>query len=297
MLTSQAGQRGVPESLQRPPYQSQIDRASLQHSRSTGFSICTTPPFAVWIVSFWKAQDPACTCLPSSPVQSLHIPPLYSVPHPVATASLSTMATAVASHNIGLWQDRREPSMHLPNMHLNNVMPPYYAPPNFANAPVSREYQPASNHMDVNVSLYSTNTLTRSVPYQAGAFVCAAPTTVPVSLHDMQQTPYCLPQMPCLVSYTQSPDMQPAHAPSNMFSPNIKSEDTPSPQSDQMYAIPLYVTESKLFTSEPTEGSGSNFATDVDTLMRAIQAKQTHPPQGNEQKACHLPSRFQDQRC
>ncbi|KAH8633234.1 zinc finger protein OZF [Alternaria alternata] len=198
------------------------------------------------------------------------------------------MATVVASHNIGLWQDRREPSMHIPNMHLNNIMPPYDTSRNVSNAPVSREYQPTSNHMDMNnIPLYSANTLPTSVPYQAGAYAYDVPTSVPVNPYNMQQASYYASNMPHPVSYPQSHDIQALPTlpdVRHVFNPNVKSEGTSPAQSNHMYADPSYGTELKRSTSEPTEGSGANFATDVDTLMRAIQAKQTNPPPENEQK-------------
>ena len=183
--------------------------------------------------------------------------------------------------------------MHIPNMHLSNIMPPYDTSRNVTNAPVSREYQPTSNHMDMNMPLYSTNTLTSSVPYQAGAFAYDVPTSVPVNPYNMQQASYYSPNMPHPGSYAPSHDVQVPTLPDvrHVFNPNVKSEGTSPAQSNQMYADPSYGTELKRSTSEPTEGSGINFATDVDTLMRAIQAKQTNPPQENEQKVCHSTSR------
>ena len=169
------------------------------------------------------------------------------------------MATVVASHNTGLWQDRREPSMHIPNMHLNNIMPPYDTSRNVSNAPVSREYQPTSNHMNENMALYSTYTSVLSYP----------------------------PNMSSFMPYPQHHDMEPACAPPDISSSMIKFEVTSPLPSNQMYADPSYGAELKRSTSEPTEGSGANFATDVDTLMRAIQAKQTNPPPENDQKVCH----------
>jgi hypothetical protein len=194
------------------------------------------------------------------------------------------MATVVASHNVGIWQDRREPSMHIPNMHLTNIMPPYDTSRNVTNAPVSREYQPTSNHMDMNMPLYSTNALSTSVPYQAGAFTYDPNTVNP---YNMPQASYYPPTMPHPVSYASSHDVQ--SLPTlpdvrHVFNSNVKSEGTSPAQSNHIYADPSYTSECKRSTSEPTEGSGVNFATDVDTLMRAIQAKQTNSSQETEQQ-------------
>jgi hypothetical protein len=268
---------------------------SIEHIYNTPTSSDPLSPphllIAVLIDLFPTAHGPAHTCFLPSPYQLQGIPPLYPSAHTVATASPSAMATVVASHNIGLWQDRREPSMHIPNMHLNNIMPPYDTSRNVSNAPVSREYQPTSNHMDMNnMPLYSANTLPTSVPYQAGAYAYDVPTSVPVNPYNMQQASYYASNMPHPVSYPQSHDIQALPTlpdVRHVFNPNVKSEGTSPAQSNHMYADPSYGTELKRSTSEPTEGSGANFATDVDTLMRAIQAKQTNPPPENEQKVCY----------
>ncbi|KAH6866553.1 zinc finger protein OZF [Alternaria rosae] len=196
------------------------------------------------------------------------------------------MATVVASHNIGIWQDRREPSMHIPNMHLTNIMPPYDNSRNVTNAPVSRDYQPTSNHMDINMPLYQNNALPTSVPYQAGAFAYDPSSVNP---YNMQQPSYYPPAMPHPVSYASSHDVQPLPTlpdVRHVFNHNVKSEGTSPAHSghSHMYADQSFTSDCKRSTSEPTEGSGVNFATDVDTLMRAIQAKQTNPPQEPEQK-------------
>ncbi|CAN9337327.1 unnamed protein product [Alternaria alternata] len=132
--------------------------------------------------------------------------------------------------------------------------------------------------------LYSANTLPTSVPYQAGAYAYDVPTSVPVNPHNMQQASYYASDMPHPVSYTQPHNMEPACAPPNISSSMIKFEVTSPLPSNQMYADPSYGAELKRSTSEPTEGSGANFVTDVDTLMRVIQAKQTRPPPENDQK-------------
>lgn len=234
---------------------------------------------------FPTTLGPARTCIPSA--------------HPVAPAFLSTMATVVASHNIGIWQDRREQSMHIPNMHLTNIMPPYDQSRNVTNAPVSRDYQPTSNHMDISMPLYQNNALPTSVPYQAGAFAYDPSS---VNAYNMQQPSYYPPAMPHPVSYASSHDVQPLPTlpdVRHVFNHNVKSEGTSPAHSghSHMYADQSFTSDCKRSTSEPTEGSGVNFATDVDTLMRAIQAKQTNPPQEPEQKVCGLPSRHPSRPC
>jgi hypothetical protein len=138
--------------------------------------------------------------------------------------------------------------------------------------------------MDINLPLFSTNGLTTSVPYQSGAF---AFDPVSVNPYNMQQASYYSPNIPHSMSYTASPDVQSlptVRDARNVFNAMVKSESTSPIQSNPMYNDTSYATECKRSTSEPTEGSNTNFATDVDTLMRAIQAKQTNSPQSLEPK-------------
>ena len=168
------------------------------------------------------------------------------------------------------------------------MMPPYDTSRTVSNAPVSRIFQPTSMHMDINLPLFSTNGLTTSVPYQSGAF---AFDPVSVNPYNMQQASYYPPNMPHPMSYAASPDVHSlpiVRDARNVYNPMVKSESTSPIQSIPMYNDTSYAAECKRSTSEPTEGSGINFATDVDTLMRAIQAKQTDSPQPLEPKVCIL---------
>ncbi|CAE7007804.1 hypothetical protein CFE70_001502 [Pyrenophora teres f. teres 0-1] len=194
------------------------------------------------------------------------------------------MAAVVASHHMGLWQDRRETPAHLSNMHLSNMMPSYDASRTVSNAPVSRSYQPTSSHMDINMPLYSANGLPTSVPYQSGAF---AYDPTPVNAYNMQQPSYYQSNIQHPVSYAPTSDVQQlptVRDARNVFNNMVKSESTSPVQSNPMYNNTAYSADIKRSTSEPTEGSSASFATDVDTLMRAIQAKQTTSPQASEPK-------------
>ncbi|KAF1832805.1 hypothetical protein BDW02DRAFT_410767 [Decorospora gaudefroyi] len=194
------------------------------------------------------------------------------------------MAAVVASHHIGLWQERSEPSVHMRNMHLANMMPPYDTSRTVTTAPVSRSFQSTSNHLDITMPVFSTHGLTTSVPYQTGAF---AFDPISVNPYNMQQTTYYSSNIPHSVSYAASPDVQPlptVRDTRNVFNPMVKSESTSPVQSSPMYNDSSYAADCKRSTSEPTESSSTNFVTDVDTLMRAIQAKQTTSPQPAEPK-------------
>lgn len=148
-------------------------------------------------------------------------------------------------------------------------------PWNATNAPVSREYQPSSNHIDTDI-IFCQNHASVSAPYLNGASVSEMPTSAPLRTDNMQQA-FSYPEIGS--QFAQFHDTGPGHAPLNMSFPMIKPEVTSWRHMDANLSFA---------TSEPTEGSAVNFATDVDTLMRAIQAKQTNPPQEPEQKVCGL---------
>ena len=191
---------------------------------------------------------------------------------------------------MGLWQDRRETPAHIPNMHLTNMMPSYDASRSTSNAPVSRSYQPTSSHMDISMPLYSANGLPTSVPYQSGAF---AYDPTPVNSYSMQQPSYYQSNIQHPVSYAPTSDVQQlptVRDARNVFNNMVKSESTSPVQSNPMYNSTTYSADLKRSTSEPTEGSSASFATDVDTLMRAIQAKQTTSPPASEPKVSPLGS-------
>jgi hypothetical protein len=132
--------------------------------------------------------------------------------------------------------------------------------------------------------IFSTPTMTTSVPYQSGAF---AFDSMPTNPYNMQQAfPASYPQaMSHSVSYPATSDIQPVpvvRTARNGFagirSPAVKSESTSPIQSHHGINDMSYSEEYKRSTSEPSEGSEPNFATHVDTLMKAIQAKQTVAP-------------------
>lgn len=196
------------------------------------------------------------------------------------------MAAVVASHHAGLWQQNRDPHIQIPNMHLANMMAPYDNPRTMANTPSSRSYQPTTTHVDMSMPLYPTNSLTTSVPYQSGAFAFDSSSVNP---YNMQQTSFYSPNIAHAISYSAAPVVQSLSTVRD--GPNayvvdrntmVKSETTSPTQSSQMFSDTSYSTAYKRSSSEPIEGSSINFATDVDTLMRAIQAKQSDSPQEQE---------------
>ncbi|KAF1851143.1 uncharacterized protein K460DRAFT_28466 [Cucurbitaria berberidis CBS 394.84] len=198
------------------------------------------------------------------------------------------MAVVVASHHTDLWQQRREPPTHYSTMHLAGLMPSYDASRGVTAPPVSRNFQPTTTHMDINMPLFSTNGLTTSVPFQSGAFAFDPISTNP---YNMQQPSFYTSNNLHNVSYARVPEVQPLPAvqgAGNTFMvdriPIVKCESSSPVQSNPLFNHTSYATECKRSSSEPSERSSINFVTDVDTLMKAIQAKQTNAPLREDSK-------------
>ena len=193
------------------------------------------------------------------------------------------MTTMVASHQGDFWQQRNQHTFHMPNMHLPGLMSPFepQRSVNDAAPPPPRTFHQTASTVEMSLPLFSTNGLTSSVPYQSGAF---AFDPIPVNPYNMQQT-YPMGYMadvPQNVSYARSSLIQqlPAHQEGRPTFPTDSKSVSASPlQSSTSYHGSSYGTELERSRSEPTESTGINFATDVDTLMKAIQAKQPESPQ------------------
>ena len=196
------------------------------------------------------------------------------------------MAAVVASQHANLWPRRTDEAMHMSNINMSSLVPPYdSASRNVSNPPPARQYQPPTSHMEMNMPMFSTQAMTTSVPYQSGAY---AFDSMPVNPYNMQQT-YSVgypPSMPHPVSYPQSSDMQ-QHLPTvrearNAFpmdrNPPVKAESSSPMATHPMSHDGSYHGDYKRSHSEPTADSNTaTFSTDVDTLMKAIQAQQPSP--------------------
>jgi hypothetical protein len=214
----------------------------------------------------------------------LHLPSIIACSTAGYTAVLTrcpsrgnSMATVAASHNIRCWEEELEPPTQIHGMSYNQNF--HYTLQNVTNALVSHECQPVFNNINTNLPFYSTNT-----------FFSSADETFAYDIPILQPTPYP-PNMSSLVSYPQTHNLEPAHAPYDTSSPIIKSEVTSQTQPCMTYAVLSPAIKLERSTSEPTEDGGISSATDVDTLMRAIQAKQAKPSREPEQKVCGLPWR------
>ncbi|KAJ4991690.1 Asparagine-rich zinc finger protein AZF1 [Stagonosporopsis vannaccii] len=198
------------------------------------------------------------------------------------------MTTLVASHHVDLWQQRSQPTYHhMSNMGLSGLMPPFETPRSVTNPPTSRAYHQTTSSVEMSMPLFSTHSLSPSVPYQSGAF---AFDPVPVNPYNMQQA-YPMgyvADVPQNISYTrsnlaqQTPVLQEPRTPFSAEQRSFKSATASPLQSSSPYYGTSYGAELERTCSEPTEGTSINFSTDVDTLMKAIQAKQPDSQQSSQ---------------
>jgi hypothetical protein len=144
--------------------------------------------------------------------------------------------------------------------------------------------------MDMGMPLFTTNAMTTSVPYQSGVY---AYDSMPVNPYNMQQAfpinyTSNVPQVMSYGSPSDAHSMSTVREPRNVYSVDrhsmVKAESTSPMQSSQMYHDMSYARDVKRSHSEPTESTTVDFATDVDTLMKAIQAKQPSPPRSEPRK-------------
>lgn len=187
----------------------------------------------------------------------------------------------VASHHAELWQQQRsQPTYHhMSNIGLTGLMPPFESPRPVTNPPTSRGYHQTTSNVEMSMPLFSTNSMSQSMPYQSSAF---AFDPLPVNPYNMQQAypvGYAA-DVPQNISYTRSsvaqqmPVLQEARTPFTADQRSIKSATASPLQSSSPYYGSPYGPKLERTQSEPTEGTSINFSTDVDTLMKAIQAKQ-----------------------
>lgn len=195
------------------------------------------------------------------------------------------MTAVVASHHSGLWHSRPDQTIHIPNINMSGLVSSYDSSSRtVTHPPTSRAYQATTSHMDINMPMFSTHTMTTSMPYQPGAFAFDA---LPVNPYNMQQAfPVNYPQpVPHSASYAGTTSIQQGPTSRDVPSefsmertPPVKAESSSPVQSSPMYHEAPYSGDFKRSNSEPEDGCGINFATDVDTLMKAIQSKQKPAP-------------------
>lgn len=162
---------------------------------------------------------------------------------------------------------------------MSGLLSPYDTSRSGTTQPAPRLFQ-ATTHMGINMPLFTGLPLATSVPYQSGVF---ALDTLSVNPYNLQQSfPVGYSSVPHTVQYPNAtnihtiptmPEVRIGY-PLERGSPAVKAEVSSPVLPDQPY-----IEDSKQPASESGDGSQINFSTDVDTLMRAIQAKQKSAPE------------------
>jgi hypothetical protein len=142
----------------------------------------------------------------------------------------------------------------------------------------------------MNLPIFSANTMPASVPYQSS----------PLFTYDSSMNPYniqesSIPQNYAIayssalspkVSYIASSAPQPLHTirevhdQYSLYGDHIVQSESAYPvQSAPIDSGASYATNYKQFSFEPAEATNLHVATDIDMLIKAIQAKQMTSPQ------------------
>lgn len=191
------------------------------------------------------------------------------------------MTTMVASHHGDFWQQRSHHTYHMSNMSVPGLMSPFEPQRSVTNTSPQRTYHQSTSTVEMSLPLFSSNGLPSSVAYQSGAFAFDPVSVNPYNMQQAYPMGY-VADVPQNVSYARSNlDQQlPAHQEAcSAFCADSKIATTSPLQSSPSFHRSPYGIEIERSRSEPLDTSGVNFATDIDTLMKAIQAKQTDSPQ------------------
>ncbi len=197
----------------------------------------------------------------------------------VASTCPQKMTTMVASHHADLWQQRDQPNYHISSMNLPSLMPPFETQRTVTNPPTPRAYHQTSSSVEMSMPLFSTNNLVSSLPYHSGAFPFDSVLVNPYNMQQAYPMGYAA-DVPHPISYARSnmvqqmPAMQEVRTAFSANHHSAKSATASPSQSSSPYYESAYGTELEPTHPETIEGTNTNFSTDVDTLMKAIQAKQ-----------------------
>ena len=199
------------------------------------------------------------------------------------------MAAVVAPHHNTIWQQRRpDQAMHIPSLSMPGLLPPFDATSRAPTAPpAQRAYPPAT--VDLAMPMFQSHGFNGQLPFQhpqqygyenhAQAEYSMQPTYdmhPPTQIH--HPSAGYQPANTVITNLPHVRDARNAFPPVNR-SPSVKTEN-PSPATATSVSSAANFPDSA--TADSTirqQGSpvktetGASFSTDVDTLMRMIQAK------------------------
>jgi len=185
------------------------------------------------------------------------------------------MAAMVASQHGGMWQRRSSQVMQMSSMGVPTMVP------SSAATPTTRPYQ-QPNHIELSMNMFPTSSAPSMVPFTTGAYG--------FDLTNMNQ--YQVPQN-YNIGYSSAVQPAPAYqtaptelsaiphvrearnaVPSINRSPSVKTEAQSPVQQNQVFSEG---GEALRDSQADSSLGGVIFSTDVDCLMKAIQAKQKNP--------------------
>lgn len=198
------------------------------------------------------------------------------------------MTAVDAPRQGGIWQRRSSLALQMPNLSMAGMMPTFDAPMRpTMNPPISESY--AAPQLDLTMPMFQAPALEVPMSMQAGAY---AFNPNAASTYAMQQTLNSMAFPATLThaaTYPGGSDMITDAAqyrrnsiPMLHRSPSVKAEMHSPIQPSLLFNDPNFVDDYKHSSSSDSE-LGITFSTDVDILMKAIQAK-TAPAQARQQQ-------------
>lgn len=215
------------------------------------------------------------------------------------------MAAVVAPHHNSMWQQRRpDQAMHMPSLNMSSMFPHFDATTRAPTAPPAQRAYPPST-VDLTMPMFQNHGFSGSLPFQQAS---------QYGYENHSQAQYGIQPTYGMHQSTQMHHQSTAYQPSasvvpnlpqvrdarNAFpavnrSPSVKTEN-PSPATATSTSSATAFPESSAAnaTSQQKESptkteTGALFATDVDTLMRMIQAKGGSEEKEEKQQQVALP--------
>ena len=199
------------------------------------------------------------------------------------------MAAVVAPHHSSMWQQRRpDQAMHMPSLSMSSMFPHFDATARAPTAPPAQRAYPPST-VDLTMPMFQSHGFNGSLPFQQpsqygyenhpqGQYGMQPTYGMHQSTQMHHQPTAYQPSTSVVSSLPQVRDARNAFPPINR-SPSVKTEN-PSPatatsaSSATAFPEPVAVDATTEQQESPVKTeTGASFATDVDTLMRMIQAK------------------------
>ncbi|KAF2637817.1 zinc finger protein-like protein OZF [Massarina eburnea CBS 473.64] len=166
----------------------------------------------------------------------------------------------------------------------------YEFPSSVTTPPTSRAFETTTSHMNMHMPLFTAQNMATTMPYQSGAY---ALDHLPATPYNMQQAfPMSYtPNMSQAVSYNGAPAVQSLSNVRDVRdgfaieqTPPVKTEINSPTQPSPVFSSISYDGQNKPTTKQESPDPVT-FSTDVDTLMKAIQAKEKSTPKVERVKA------------